>query len=167
MFSEKLKIVPILKYGDFAAGATLYTDCINMKNFHKATFIIQLHAMDVAETHFWVYGGAADATYTTPLPYKYAFGGAAQGTANCDKLAAWAANPGTATVPTALHLGFATYDNYMLIVEVNADDMNLTAGEFWLALGFLDTDTAATGNCTVIALLEPRYTGNRSDSALA
>jgi hypothetical protein len=165
MFSEKLKIVPVANKLDFNADA--YIDCINMKNFHKATFVLTFHALAGNDGHLWLYGGAADATYTTPLPFKYAFGGAAVGSANCDKLAAWQNNPGTHAVPTALHITNGTYSNYMLVIEVDADEMNLTAGEFWLSIGILDTDGSATGTVTGYAILEPRYTGNRSDSALA
>lgn len=165
MFAEKFKIVPVANYLALDP-ATAYTDSINMKNFHRATFIFQVATLGGADSHIWVYSGAADATYTSALPYRYAFGGAAVGSASCDVLAAWAANPGTYATPTALHLTFGTYSDYMLVIEVDAADMDMANQEEWLAVGFLDTDTGCTGNISAIAILEPRYTANRSATAL-
>lgn len=165
MIAEKFKIVPVANELAMDPAAS-YTDSINMKNFHKATFIFKFSAIGGADSHLWVYSGAADATYTSAIPYKYAFGGAAIGSASCDVLAAWSANPGTYAVPTALHITNATYSNYMLVIEVDAADMDMANQEEWLAVGFLDTDTGATGNVSCIAILEPRYTANRSATAL-
>lgn len=161
MLAEKKKIVPVANYMDISP-ATAYTDCINMKNFHKATFIIQVGTLGGADSHIWVYSGATDAAYTSTLPFKYAFGGAATGTADCDKLSAWTSADGV----TAVHLTNATYSDYMMVIEVNADDMDIANQEEWLSVGFLDTDTGCTGRVTIIAILEPRYTSNRSVSAL-
>lgn len=166
MFAEKFKIVPVANALDISA-ATAYTDSIKMSNFHKATFIIQLDATIAgADSHLWAYSGAADATYTSPLPFKYAFGGAATGTALCDVLSAWTSNLSSGT-PAAVHITFGTYPNYMMIVEVDAADMDMANQEEWLALGFLDTDTGCLGTVVVTAILEPRYTANRSATALA
>jgi hypothetical protein len=165
MLSEKFKIVPVANYLDISP-ATAYTDSIKMSNFHRATFILQIATLGGADSHLWAYSGAADATYTSALPFKYAFGGAAAGSASCDVLAAWTSNLSSGT-PAAVHLTNATYSDYMMIVEVDAADMDMANQEEWLALGFLDTDGGATGNVTVIAVLEPRYTANRSATALA
>jgi len=162
---EKYKIVPVANYMALDP-ATAYTDSINMRDYNKATFIFQVHTLGGASSHIWVYSGAADSTYTSTLPYKYAFGGAATGSASCDVLAVDAANPGTATVPTALHLTFGTYSDFMLIIEVDAASMDMANQEEWLAVGFLDTDTGCTGNISCIAILEPRYSQARSESAL-
>jgi hypothetical protein len=45
--------------------------------------------------------------------------------------------------------------------------MDIANGEEWLTLTFPDTATNATGNLSVVAILEPRYTGNLSLTALA
>lgn len=157
MLSQQKKIVPVANELAMDPAAS-YTDGINMKNYHKATFICKFSAIGGADSHVWVYSGAAEAAYSSALEYQYAFGGAAIGSANCDVLAAFAANPGGST-PTALHITNATYSNYMLIIEVNAAKMDIANGEEWLSLGFLDTDGGATGNVTVIAILEPRFQG--------
>ena len=156
---EEKKIVPVLRYGDFAAGATLDCDSINMKNYHRATFICQIHAMGGAASYALLYSGATDGTLTSALTFNYAFGGAATGAAACDVLAADATSAN-------LSIAHATYDNYMLVIEVEADDMDLANDENWLTLSFADTDTGATGNVTVIAILDPRYKENLSATAL-
>jgi len=163
---EKFKVVPVANYLALDP-ATAYTDSINMKNYHRATFIFQVATLGGADSHIWVYSGIADATYTSALPYKYAFGAAATGSASCDVLAADSANPGTYATPTALHLTFGTYSDFMLIIEVNSEDMDMANQEEWLAVGFLDTDTGCTGNISCIAILEPRYSQARSVTALA
>jgi len=159
MLAEKYKIVPIAHANDLNVGATQVTDSINMKGFHKATFVLQFHSLGTASATLKVYSGATDASLDSALTFSYAFGGAAQGSANCDKLAAWA----TSANLTITH---TTYSDYMLVIEVDASDMDVANGEEWLTIETTDP-TGATGLYTAIAILEPRYTGNRSDSALA
>jgi len=156
--AEQLKIVPVLQYGDLNAGANLDTDSINMKNFSRATFIIQWHAIGVADSTLYVYSGATDGTCTTALTFRHAKGGAATGSAACDVLAATATSAG-------LTIANASDDNFMMIVEVDAADMNTALDHNWLTLRITDAG-GQTGNVTIIAVLQPRYTGNRSATAL-
>lgn len=156
--AEMLKIVPVGSDIDLNTAASNDCDSINMSNFHRATFLINYQTIGGAANYVKVFSGATDGAKTTALTFRYAFGGAAQGTANCDVLAA-------AATSANLSVAHATYDNYLLVVEVDAKAMD--AGHKWLTLAFQDTDTGATGNVSVIAVLEPRYTGNRSVTALA
>jgi len=105
----------------------------------------------------YAYSGATDGTCTSALTFHYAYGGAAQATALCDVLAADATS-------AALSITHGTYDNYMLIVEVEAVDMDVANVENWLTLRFVCT--TATGNVQIHAILTPRYTGNLSPTAL-
>ncbi len=82
--AEEKKIVPVLNYGDMDTGAALDGDSINMKGFHRATFIVNLHDIGTASPVLYLYSGAADGDKTSALTFHYAFGGAAQGTALCD-----------------------------------------------------------------------------------
>jgi hypothetical protein len=161
---EKFKIVPVANEIDISG--TVYTDSINMKNYHRATFILQIGTLAVADSHIWAYSGTADSTYTSTLPAKYAFGGAAYGSASCDVLSADSSNL-SAGVPAAIHLTNGTYSDFMMIIEVESADMDMANQEEWLALKFINTDGGATGNVSGIAILEPRYTANRSATALA
>jgi hypothetical protein len=55
----------------------------------------------------------------------------------------------------------------MLVIDVLASEMDMANGEEWLTLTFADTDTGATGNVSVVAVLEPRYGQGQSTTALA
>jgi len=163
MFAEEYKIVPVMKEADISS--TVYTDSINMKGFHKATFIFTLNTLAGASAALTVTSGADTATYTSPLYFNHALGGAAVGTAvadstaSCDVLAAWA-NAATLT------LTHGTYTNKMLVVEVDASEMDIANAEEWLSC-VITTAGSVTGNASCIAILEPRYKTNRSPTALA
>jgi len=158
MLSEKYKFVPVGSDIDFNVGATQVCDSINMKHYHHATFIVSLQDIGVATPTLKVYSGATDAALTSALTFNYAFGGAAQGSASCDVLAAWATSAN-------LSLTHGTYDNYMLVIEIDASDMDVANSEEWLTMEFTDPG-GATGNASVTAILKPRYAENRSATAL-
>jgi len=158
-FPEIYKVVPIASDLDVAGTATNPCDSINMKGFHHATFLINLQTLGGAALYCKVFSGATAAAETSALTFHYAFMGAAALAANADVLAADATSAN-------LSIAHATYDNYMLVVEVDASDMDVANEENWLTLTFPDTDTGATGNVSVVAILEPRYTGNASLTAL-
>ena len=156
-FQEKYKVVPVLNDGDLDAGATLDTDSINMSKYHFATFLINIQDIGVADVTLTAHSGATDGAITSTLYFDYAYGGAAQASANCDVLSA-------STNANTLVIGNASKDNFLLVVEVDASAMDVANGEEWLTLRF--TCGAATGNVCIDAILEPRYTGNLSATAL-
>ena len=161
MISENFKIVPMLSGYDLSTHDTLMTsDSINMKNYHKATLLVQFDDIGTASPVLYVYSGATDGALTSALTFKYAFGGAACGAASSDVLAAWATS-------AALTVTHGTYDNYLCVVEVDAKEMDLGNNEEWLTVNFTDPTTGCTGQVTVTAILTPRYSGNRSITALA
>ena len=157
--AEDFKIVPVGNPIDLNAAATIDLDSINMKNFHRATFIISFGTLATASATMEVYSGASAGTCTSALYFKYAFGGAAQGSASCDVLAA-------ETLANTLTITHTTYDNYMLIVEVEADRMDRENAEPWLTVRFTDPG-GATGLVNAFAILEPRYSNNLSATAIA
>ncbi len=154
-FPEKYKVVPVMASDDINAGVD--ADSINMKNYHKATFIMTFGTLN-GDAVMTVNSGATDGAKDSALTFHYALGSAAIGSANCDVLAA------DATAAT-LTLTAATYTDKMLIVEVDAADMDMANEEEWLTLSL--SDAANSGSCDVVAILQPRYTGNCSVSALA
>jgi len=154
--AEEKKIVPIMSIGNLAGGATLAGDSINMKKYHRCTFLVMHHALGGAANNILIYSGATAAATTTAETFHYAFGGAATESASADVLAADA---------TSADLTVAsTYDNYMLVCEVDAKTM--TDGQPWLTFTCADTASGATGGMSVFAILEPRYTSDRSLTAL-
>jgi hypothetical protein len=156
MFAEGAKIVPVMNSANVSTGSDC--DSINMANFHRATFIFTFGAVTTGIT-ITPKSGASEGTKTTAVASKYAVGGAAIGTAvagstaSCDVLAAWTDTSTTATNAAA--------SNLMLVIEIDAKAM--TAAEPWLTL----TVAAGTsGICHCVAILEPRYSSNRSVTCL-
>lgn len=152
MLSQNFKIVPCGIDVDLNVTATPSADSINMKNFHKCTFLVQYVDLGTANHTVFCYSGAADGELTTAIPFWYAFGGAAQGSANCEVLTTL-----TACEATGLIVAHGTYDNYLMVIEVDAAAMQ--QGYEWLTLTFADNigGGGATGQAIVIAVLEPRY----------
>jgi len=163
MLSEKYKIVPVAKEIDLSG--TVYSDSINMKNYHKATFMFILNTLGGASSVLTVCSGATDAACTSALTFNYAFGGAALGSAvagssaSCDVLSAW-------TSAATLTLTYGTYSNFMLVVEVDASAMDIANEEEWLTCKFTTT-SSVTGNVSGFAVLTPRYANGNSLTCLA
>lgn len=159
--AEEYKIVPVMNTADYNAGVD--GDSINMKNYHKATFILTFGAI-TGDAVMTVNSGATAGAKTSALTFRYAIGGAAIGTAvagstaSCDVLAAW-------TSAATLTLTGTTYANKMLVVEVEAASMDLANSEEWLTIAL--SSAADAGICHIVAVLHPRYSGNRSATALA
>jgi hypothetical protein len=159
MLCENYKIVPVLSDNDMNVGdPTASGDSINMSAYHEATFIVGLQTLGGANPTVGVYSGATDGACTTFVPFRYAYGSAATGSASADVLAAWTK---AVAVVTIAH---ASKDNFMLIIEVDAAEM--ASGHKWLTLQFGDPSTGATGNVQVHAILKPRFGSNVSVTAL-
>jgi hypothetical protein len=160
MIAEEKKIVPVLVTADINTSADL--DSIDMSNYHKATFIY-IFGVVGGDVTFSFKSGASAGTKTTYVPFNHALGGAAIGTAvagstaSCDVLGAWGNVPADgATDDVAI-----TCTTKMVVCEINASAME--DGEPWLT----GTVAASDGIVHAVAILEPRYTGNRSATALA
>ena len=154
-FPEKYKVVPVGSAEDMAT--TFYTNDINMSKYHHATFLVQLASLGTSDCTLTVISGATDGAHTTAETFNYAYGGAAEGTANCDVLSA------TTSVAT-LAITQTVYSNYLLVVEIDASSM--TEGQEWLSLLFTDTGGSGTGTAYIVAILEPRYSDYLSATAL-
>lgn len=153
--AENMKLVPLLNSANTGAGVSM--DSINMKGSHFATIIITFGAM-VGDAVLTVASGATAAALTSDLEFHYAYGGAAIGSANADVLTADATS-------SALTIAAATYANKMLVLEVDASDMDIDNAENWLTVAISSAGTSAIVHA--VAVLEPRYTDNISGTALA
>jgi hypothetical protein len=163
MLPENYHIVPIWQDGDMST--TLTGDSVNMKNYHDCTYILTFDTLGTASSVLTVCSGTDAAATTSALYFNYAFGGAAIGTAvagstaSCDVLAAW-------TNANTLTITYNVYDNYMLVVCVDAASMDIANSEEWLTPVLTDPGSA-TGTVDCIALLRPRYKSARGGTALA
>ena len=167
MLLEKFKIVPVGYDIDINGATNNYGASINMKNYHRATFLCQYIDLGTAAHTVLFYSGAAVSTYSSTVPFKYARSTVAvaavtTATATQDLMTAT-----TAVEATGLSVA-DSYDNYVFVFEVDASDMDIANGEEWLSVDFQDTaDGGATGQAVVIAILEPRYSGESIATALA
>jgi hypothetical protein len=159
MISEYCKIVPIAAPIDLNATSPVACDSINMKNFHAATLVFLMGTLGGASSVLTILSGATNGAQTSALTFNYAWGAAAQTVANCDVLNAW-------TSAASVTITHGTYSNYMLVCEVDAKSMDLANNEEWLTAIFTDP-TGATGLVNGIAILESRYSGGQSVTALS
>jgi len=155
MYSEDLKIIPLLSSPDTGAGVSF--DSINMKHFHKATIAITFGAI-VGDAVLTVNSGATDGALTSALTFRHARGGAAIGSANADVLEAWVA-------AATLTLTQATYTTRMLVLEIDSKAMDLANNEDWLTVALSSAGTSAYTHA--VAILQPRYTSDLSATGLA
>lgn len=160
MIAEDFKIVPVLSDLDLStADDTMPGDSINMKSYHRACYLINLQTLAGASAVCKVFSGDTDGALTSALTFRYAFTTAAKGGTGADVLLAW-------TAASSVVLTHGTYDNFMLVIDVLASEMDTANDEEWLTLDFQDPDTGATGNLSAVAILTPRYPGNCSVTAL-
>ena len=144
-FPGKYKIVPVIKTTDYNDGVD--SDSINMGKANRCTFILTFGAI-TGNAVLTVYSGATDAAKTSALTFTYAIGGAAIGSASCDVLAA-------DTSAATLTLTGTTYANMMLVIQVNASDMDTANNEEWLTLSI--SNAASAGVLHAVAIVEPRF----------
>ena len=137
----------------------LDTDSIDISKSRKSTWMFTFGAVttDVTITPTT---GATEGAKTTAITCKSAIGGAVIGTAvaastaSCDVLSAWTENA-TAVAVTAA-------SNKFVVVEVDHAGV-ATAGHKWLTM----TVAAGTnGICHAVVAVQPRFTGNRSETHL-
>lgn len=142
----KYKIVPIMKTANYNGGVD--GDSINMAKAHRAIFILTFGAITDAAAVLSIYSGATDGAKTSALTFKYALASGNIGSANADVLAA-------AASASSLTLTAATYQNKMLIIEVESAAMDMANEEEWLTLAIATGGNA--GIVHIVALVEPRY----------
>jgi len=159
MLSENFKIVPVAAPIDLNAASPVAVDSINMSAYHKCTYVFLFGTLAGADSVLTVCSGATNGAVTSAMYFKYAWATAAQTAAGADVLAAW-------TNVNTLTIAHATKDNFMLVVEVDAAEMDMVNGEKWLTAIFTDPG-GATGLVNGVAILEPRYGNNASVTAIA
>jgi hypothetical protein len=92
--------------------------------------------------------GATAGTQTTALTFNYRWSSEAAGTATADVYGAWATSAG-------LSITDGTYENHLLIIEVDASE--ITAAEPWVTLAVDSTATVILES--VVCITESRYAG--------
>ena len=144
-FSEQFGIVHVIAAIDGAAGIT--GDSINMAGVHHVCFLCSFGAL-TGSSDLTVKTGASAGTETTALTFNYRWASEASGTATADVYGAWATS-------AALEITDGTYEDHLLIVEVDATEM--TAAEPWLTLS-IDSDATVILE-SVVAITYSRDVG--------
>lgn len=151
-FSETYHPVYVLKPGDHQAGIDF--DSINLSLGSSVCFMIQLAAL-TGSGILTINSGATDGTKTTAETFNYRLADAIQGAASADLFGDWSTS-------AALTLTDGTYDNKLLIVEIDA--RALTPGQYFVT-GTLDA-TASALNASAVAIVEPRYAAHDGPTML-
>jgi len=144
-FSEEFGIVHVFGAIDGASGVT--GDSINMRDVHHVCFLVSFGAL-TGSSDLTVKTGASAGTETTALTFNYRWASEASGTATADVYGAWATS-------AALEITDGTYEDHLLIVEVDATEM--TADEPWLTLSVDSDATVILESC--VAITSKRHTG--------
>jgi hypothetical protein len=150
---EQTKIVPILEPEDHNAGVS--GDSVSMENYNHITFIILFGEL-TGDAILTVASGATDGTATTAETFNYRITGADLKAVAGDTLAA----EGTSA---ALTLTAATYEDRMIVIEMDADEF--TDGQQFITPAI----SSAASECfaSIVAILsEPRYGQNVPPSAI-
>ena len=151
--SEHCGIIYGLKPGDHQAGAV--GDSVLMESYRTISFLIQFATL-TGDAVLSIYSGATDGTKTTQETFNYRLADQVQGNTAADGYGNW-------TTSSALTLTAATYQNKLLIVEVDAQA--LTDGQPWVTLDF--SAAADALNASVVAVLhDGRYHAHDMPGAL-
>ena len=143
MNTEKFAPIYVLKPGDHQAGVA--GDSIHMGRVSMVAFFLQFASL-TGDAVLTVKSGATEGTETTAETFRYRLADAAQAAATADQFGDWATS-------SSLTLTAATYQNKLLIVEIDNDV--LTADQPWITMA-LDA-TASALNASIVAVGTPRY----------
>ena len=152
-FCEQYKIVPMLEPQDHAAGVD--SDSIKMTIHSHAAFVIKFGEL-TGDAVLKVYSGATAGVKTTAETFNYRATAADLKNASGDAL-------GTEATSAALTLTAATYEDRMIVVEMDHDD--ITDGQPWLTLEF--SSDASELFVDVTGLLAPAYKQKVPPTAIA
>lgn len=156
LFTQENLIIPLTDQNGVDAADAVELDSFNMSKYGHATVVIMFAGTVTGDNVLTVERATSDAGDSSDATFHYRLGSAVFGAANSDVLAA------DATAST-LTLTAATYQNKMLVLELDGDE---TGGYNWITVDF--DGAASVGAVTAIAILsKPRYAEAVMDTALA
>lgn len=151
--SQRAHYVPVLEPQDHQAGVD--GDSIHMGKGQGICFCVLFGEL-TGDAVLKVYSGATAGTKTTAETFHYAATAADLKVASGDVLAAFSTS-------AALTLTAGTYEDRMLIVEIDHDDV--TDAQPWVTLEF--SSDASELFVSVSARVLPRYGGDQSKTVIA
>jgi hypothetical protein len=148
-FSERYRFLPLAVSADVTT-AGVDSQSVNMGKFHSVAFMFNFGAITNNDT-LKFYVGAADATKTTAIAFKYRLASADTGAASSDAFGAF-----TDVASSGLTLTAATFDNKLTIVEF--DSQAIADDTPWLTAEIAGSATAQ--NISITAIADPRWASN-------
>jgi len=155
-FTQNNLIVPLTDQNGVDAADAVELDSFNMSKYGHATVVIMFAGTVTGDNVLTVERATSDSGDSSDATFHYRLASAVFGAANSDVL-------GADTAAATLTLTAATYQNKMLVLELDGDE---TGGYNWITVDF--DGTASAGNVTALAILsEPRYAEAIMDTSLA
>lgn len=154
---ELTKIVPVFTCAADMSG-TITGDSVCVKNFGHATFILVFDGTVDGAAALTLKQGATDAAATAALACDYTYTAVDIGSDGAETLAALANDS-----DGAISLTEATYENRMMVIEVDCKTM--TDGYDWIDL-IIASITNGLVSCICI-LSEPRYASDLGETVLS
>lgn len=148
-FSERYKILPLTESADVTTSG-VDSQSVNMGKLHTCCFLLNFGAI-TSDDALKVYVGAATATKTTAIAFKYRLAAADTKSALSDTLGAF-----TDVASTGLTLTAATFDHRLVVVEI--DSQSIADATPWVTLEIAGSATAQ--NISIVAIAEPRFASN-------
>ena len=142
---ERTKIVPIIEPEDHQASG-IDGDSVSLENYGHVTFIFTFGEL-TGDAILYIYSGATAGAKTNAETFNY------RATA-ADIRATAGDTLGTEATSAALTLTAATYEDRMVVVEMDADEF--TDGYPWITPNISDAGSETFVSCVAI-LSEPRY----------
>jgi hypothetical protein len=148
-FSERYKILALTESADVTTSG-VGSQSINMGKVHEVCFLLNFGAI-TSDDALKVYVGAATATKTTAIAFKYRLAAADTKSALSDTLGAF-----TDVASTGLTLTAATFDHKLVVVEI--DSQAIADATPWVTLEI--AGSASAQNISIVAICEPRFASN-------
>lgn len=148
-FSERFKIFALTESADVTTSG-VDSQSVHFGKIHEGCFLINFGAI-TADDALKVYVGAATATKTTAIAFKYRLAAADTKSALSDTYGAF-----TDVASTGLTLTAATFDHKAVIVEV--DSQAIADATPWVTLEI--AGSATTQNVSITFIGEPRFASN-------
>lgn len=148
-FSERYKIIPLTEAGDVTT-AGVDSKSINVGLMHEVCFLLNFGIV-TADDALKVFVGAATATKTTAIAFKYRLAAADTKAALSDTFGAF-----TDVAAAGVTLAAATFDHRLVIVEI--DSQAIADATPWVTLEIAGSATAQ--NVSIVAIAWPRFASN-------
>lgn len=147
--SESLKIFAVTESADVTT-AGVDTKSIHAGKVHSLCYVLNFGTI-ASDDALKVYVGAATATKTTAIAFRYRLAAADTGSASSDTHGAF-----TAVASTGLTLTAATFDHKSVIVEIDSQEIADATPYVTLEIA----GSATTQNVSIIAICKPRFSSN-------